>query len=202
ALAAFKLALVSDHEIVASYSPHDSYWHIRSASVWMWGQPYNEWTLMHLPVYALFIAVTGVIGLPLRMSIEICYLAGAATASFSLRRLGLSTPLQVLTFALIAFHPYSYQALDFAMAEMLYVCQMLFFVGFFIGALLPESRSDLRWNTGLFAITAAFMWYCRTESILIGGLFALIVLTSAGAFLLKFAEKPAAIRFGLNLVTP
>lgn len=199
-LAFVKLVLVANHEIVASYSPYDSFWHIRTAEDWVWGQPYSEWTLMHLPVYSLFIAITGTIGLPLRIAIELCYIAGAAVVSFAFGRLGLSASLQILSFVLIVFHPYSYPSFDHALAELLYVCQMLFFVGFFIRLIVPKSRSDLLWSASLFAFTAALMWYCRKESVLIAGLFALTALAVAGALAFKFVEKATAARLGLTLV--
>ena len=57
-LGLLKLVLVANNEIIASFSPHDNYWHILSAAHWHWWRPYSEWTLMHLPGYSLFIAAT------------------------------------------------------------------------------------------------------------------------------------------------
>src|SRR5271166_4188685 len=143
ALALLKLALVSNQDIVAWYRPHDDYWQIVSAANWVWWRPYSEWTLMHLPVYPVFIALTGAVGLPLRMAIELLYIGGAATLAFALGRVGLSSLLQVVLFGMIVFHPYSYAGFDYALAETLYSCLMLYFVAFFIRLLAPRSRSDL-----------------------------------------------------------
>src|SRR5690349_15149912 len=73
----FKLLLVSKQDIVAFDRPHDDYWQILSSSHWYWGAPYDQWTLMHLPVYPLFVALTRLTGLPLRLAIELVYLGGA-----------------------------------------------------------------------------------------------------------------------------
>jgi hypothetical protein len=102
-----KLVLVSNQDIVAWYRPHDDYWQILSAAHSVWWRPYSEWTLMHLPVYPVFVAVMGAIGLPLRLAIELLYIGGAAALAFAFGRLGLPKLLQVILFGLIVFHPYS-----------------------------------------------------------------------------------------------
>ena len=154
-LALLKLALITNREIIASDSPHDSFWHILAALHWMWGREYSEWTLMHLPVYPLFIAVTGSIGVPLRLTTELFYMGGAATLIFALGRLGLPRAIQIVSFALIVFHPYSFATLDHALAEILYACLMLFFVAFFVRLMVPMNQRDFFWSAFLFAGTTA-----------------------------------------------
>src|SRR5262249_36506485 len=41
-IALLKIALVSNHGIVAWYRPHDDYWQIISAAHWIWWRPYSE----------------------------------------------------------------------------------------------------------------------------------------------------------------
>jgi hypothetical protein len=194
-LSLIKLTLVANREIVGVFRPHDDYWHIQAAAKWIWGRPFNELTLVHLPTYAIFVATSGAIGVPLRISTEIVYLSCAALLALSLGRLGLGRILQVVVFALLTFHPYIYEGLDFALPEMLYTCLMLAFVGLFIRLVIPVSRSDLFLNAILFAATSALMWYLRKESILIEGLFALIALGIAAAWIFKFIRRNEA--FGL-----
>jgi hypothetical protein len=194
-LSLFKLALIANREIVGALRPHDDLWHIRAASQWVWGRPFSELTLVHLPTYAIYVATSGAFGVPLRISMEIVYLSCAALLAISLGRLGLRRTLQVVVFALLAFHPYIYEGLDFALPEMLYSSLMLAFVGLFIRLTVPVSRSDLFLNAILFASTSALMWYLRKEAILIEGLFALIALGIAAAWILKFIRRNEA--FGL-----
>ena len=195
-----KLALVANHEIVAAFRPHDDYWQILSAAHWYWGRPYDIWTLMHLPVYPWFIAVTGTIGLPLRMSIEVCYIAGAAALSASLGRLGLALPLRLAAFVLIVFHPHSFASLDYALAEMLYACLLIFFVALFLRVIVPRSPQELRASAGLFACTTALLWHCRKESILIGGLFGAMAVGILAALIWGPLTRAQALRFGVVLV--
>ena len=195
-LSSIKLVLVANREIVGAYRPYDEYWHIQAALHWIWGRLFNEMTLVHLPTYAAYLAASGAIGVPLRISTEIVYLSCAALLALSLGRLRAGRALQLVVFALLAFHPYIYEGFDFALPEMLYTCLMLAFVGLFIRVVVPVSRSDLLLNAMLFAVTAAFMWHLRKESILIGGLFGLITLAIAAALILKFITRRDA--FGLT----
>src|SRR5260370_42220887 len=136
---------------------------------------------MHLAVYPVFIALTGTIGLPLRIVIELLYIGGAAILTFALGRLGLSSLLRVILFGMIVFHPYSYAGFDYAFPENLYACLMLYFVAFFTRLIAPTSRSDLIWSAVLFAGATTLMWHCRKESILLGGLLALMALVVVAA---------------------
>jgi hypothetical protein len=200
-LAAFvKLALVAHHEIIAGNHPHDDYWQIVSAAYWHWWRPYDVWTLMHLPVYPWFIAVTGAIGLPLRLSIELLYLAGAGALSAALGRLGLATPLQATALVLIVFHPYSFDTFDYARAGTLYACLLIFFVALFIRLIVPRSPREFRRSALLFACTTALLWHCRKESILIGGLFGIMAVGILAAFIVGALARAEALRLGLVLV--
>jgi hypothetical protein len=200
-VAAFaKLALIADHEIVAAFRPHDDYWHILSAAHWQWGRPYDVWTLMHLPVYSWFIALTGTIGLPLRMSIELCYIAGATALSASLGRLGLAPPLQLAAFVLIVFHPHSFAGFDYALAETLYACLLIFFVALFLRLIVPRSPRESRSSAWLFAGTTALLWHCRKESILTGGLLGVMAAGILAAFIFGALTRAKALRFGVVLV--
>jgi hypothetical protein len=198
--ALLKLGLVKDHEIVASARAHDDLWQILSAARWYWGRQYDEWTLMHLPVYPLFVAAAGTTGLPLRISIELTYLAGAATLSIALGRLGVPRVLQVAAFALIVFHPDSFNGFDFALAETLYACLMLFFVAFFIRVLTARNPGDFYTSVILFAGVTALLWHSRKESILIGGLLGFAAILVVAALLFKTVTKTEAVRLAVGVV--
>ena len=199
-LGLIKLGLVSNHEIIAVFRPHDEYWNILAAKSWVWARPYDQWTLIQLPVYALFIAVVGTTGIPLRVSIEVDYIVCSAVLISSLGRLGLPGPLRVVTFALLLFHPYTFELFDYALSEMLFTCQMVLLVGLFICVIAPKDKPDFRRNAMLFALTVALMWYCRKESVLIAGLLGLIACVIFVGWLLKRINRADSVRFGLALV--
>jgi hypothetical protein len=199
-VALVKLVLVADHEIVAGDQPYDDYWQIVSAAFWHWGRPYDVWTLMHLPVYPWFIALAGTIGLPLRMAIELLHLAGAAALSSSLGRLGLAPAMQLTAFVLIARHPYTFGAFDFARAATLYACFLLFLVALFVRLMVARSPREFRWSAARFACTAALLWHCRKESILISGLLGVVGAGILAAFAFGALTRADAWRFGVVLV--
>jgi len=198
--AVFKLFLVADREIVGAFRPHDDYWHIQAAAQWVWGRPFDPMTLVQLPVYALYVAISGATGLPLRISIEIVYLLSVALATTSLGRLGLPRISQIVVFGMLVFHPFLYEGLDFALPETLYTCLTLAFAGLFIRILVPKGRSDHFVSTVLFALVTALLWYMRKESILVEGLIGLIAFGIALAWLRKFIGPAQAIVLGGRLV--
>ena len=101
ALAAIKLALVSHHEIVAADRPHDDLWQMLAAASWYWRRPFDEWTLMHLPIYPIYVASVRITGVPLRVAIELTYLTVGLLLAISLGRLHVSRLLQLAAFALV-----------------------------------------------------------------------------------------------------
>lgn len=203
ALATAKLSLVSHHEIIASDSPHDALWQILAAARGYWGRPFDEWTLMHLPVYPLYIAAVWVTGIPLRIAIELTYLVTAFVLAISLGRLQIPRLLQIAAFALIAFHPHSYEVFDLALAETLFACLMVLFVALFIYAITSKSELET-WNyAAAFSITAALLWFCRKESALIGGAIAMIAITIIALRFSKRIDRGSARKyFGSLVVLP
>jgi len=199
-LSLVKIALIANREIVGSFRPHDDFWHVQAAAEWVWGRPFGRLTLVHLPIYAIYVAMSGAVGVPLRISMEIVYLCCALLLAVSLRRLGLGRIFQVVVFALLAFHPYIFDGLDFALPEMLYTSLMLAFVGLVVRVAVPTNRPDIVLNAALLAGTSALMWYLRKESILIGGLFVLIALGILTAWIFRYVRRNEAIGLAVRLV--
>ncbi|KKR12042.1 MAG: hypothetical protein UT41_C0004G0009 [Candidatus Wolfebacteria bacterium GW2011_GWC2_39_22] len=167
-LAASKLILVANNEILALYAPHDELWHISAASRAFWfAKEYTQMTFIQYPVYPLFIFITHFFGIPLRVIIEIFYILSAFLLSLSLIKAGLNRFLGIICFALIIFQPITFYLFDHTLAETLYAPLLLLSVASFIQLWInrEENRSLLfSFSTGVFF---ALLWLTRKESALI-----------------------------------
>lgn len=112
-----RLYLTGDRDILALNSPHDEYWYIHSAFNRIWGGPYNEMTLIHLPVYSIWLACLDLFGIPARLAIDVCWLLATSYLAFAVYRLTRVAWIAALLFAFLAFHPYVISIFDRALAE-------------------------------------------------------------------------------------
>lgn len=112
-----RLYLTGDRDILALNSPHDEYWYIHSAFNRIWGGPYNEMTLIHLPVYSIWLACLDLFGIPARLAIDVCWLLATSYLAFAVYRLTRMAWVAALLFAFLAFHPYVISIFDRALAE-------------------------------------------------------------------------------------
>src|SRR5207237_236896 len=87
-VALFKLWIVHADEIVARNAPLDDVWYLNSAKFWYWNRPYDQLAFVRPPGYPLFIALTHLTGLPLRVSTELFFLLGAGCFAGALVRAG------------------------------------------------------------------------------------------------------------------
>src|SRR4030088_156774 len=86
ALGFFKLWIVHTEEIYGSSTVYDALWYVSSAKHWYWGATYG-WTAFVRPcAYPLFIAVVHLLGIPLRIAIELAQIAGYGVLIAALRR--------------------------------------------------------------------------------------------------------------------
>jgi len=114
-----KLILTSQEEILAFYLPHDDLWQIRAAARAYWGGGYGPDKLYHLPVFPLFMDVVRVIGLPLRLALELFYCGSACLLVGALWRLGAPLGVVLISASALIFHPASFQLPNRCGAEIL-----------------------------------------------------------------------------------
>lgn len=168
-LVVLKLALVSSEEIQAFLLPHDDLWHIRAAGRLYWFGDYSWDTLLHLPVYPLFIELVSWSGLPLRVGTELVYCLGACALVLALWRLGVGTFWALAAALATIFQPASFQTPNRAGAEVLLAALLMWALA---GSLTWWSRRGERLGwiqmiaTGLWW---ALAWNVRKESILLAG---------------------------------
>lgn len=114
---AFRIFLVSDRDILATYSPYDEYWHVDAALRRIIGGGYHHMAFAHLPIYAIWLMVLSDFGIPARLAIDFSWLIGAGYLGFVLSKLTRKLWVGILAFILIAYHPYSFILFDRALAE-------------------------------------------------------------------------------------
>lgn len=176
--AIMKLTLISGEEIIARNQPYDDLWQILAAARGYWFGGYSNTTLVHLPVYPLWIAATYFTGVPLRISIELLFLISAALFVLSLAKSGIHLGVCLAAYCLIIFHPVSFQLFNYTLTDTLYAPLLLLSLSGII--IMWVTHEDTRFIKYAIATGIAFslLWNLRKENILIVGLFLLMTLLS------------------------
>jgi hypothetical protein len=164
-----KLALVSHEEILAFNLPHDDLWQIRAADRWVWSGGYHWDTLIHDPLYPLFICLFNAFGIPLRLATDALLCGASCLLARALWQTGYSSVTVGLAAFAAMFHPASFQLPNRAGAE-------VFLAPFLLGAVSTslvwwnQRDGTLVWRQALHAaFWWAIAWNLRSESILIAG---------------------------------
>lgn len=118
-LIVLRLYITGDRDIFALNSPHDELWYVEAAFNHIWGGTYSEMRLIHLPIYAMWLKVLDLIGVPARLGIDLAWLAACGYLAYAFRRLVQVTWVAVGLFIFLAFHPYVIRIFDRALAETL-----------------------------------------------------------------------------------
>jgi hypothetical protein len=170
-VAAFRLFLVADRDILATFSPYDEYWHVDAALRRIIGGSYHHMVFAHLPLYAIWLMVLSDFGIPARLAIDIFWLIGSGYLAFALSNLSRSVWVGILAFILLAYHPYSLVLFDRALAE-----TFLTVISAFVLAAALEiwttrlmAGGELRRKIALvvFSISFAIAFHTRKEGFLL-----------------------------------
>jgi len=173
-LAILKIFLISHEEIIALNAPHDDLWFIQAAARWFWfTDEYNLMTIIHLPAYAIYIALIHLTGIPLRIGIELTFLASGLYLVYALRQIGLSKIFCLAAYALIVFNPASFHVFNRSLSETLYsVLLMLSLAGITLMLVNINTKKFLYYSV-LSGFFMALLWLTREEGVLIAGIPAL-----------------------------
>lgn len=171
ALALVKLWLLSPQEVIARTAPHDDTLFVGLALSILQGEwlgVYDQFTLMKGSGYPLFIALSNVLGLPLILSQELLYLGSCFLFTWGIRLMGASTVLACISFALLAFNPFTYNffpnVYPFRFGIYPAVSLMLFALAQII--LICASQGRRHWVlTFLFGLVLGWFWNIRGEAI-------------------------------------
>lgn len=118
-LAAVRLVLVGDRDILALNAPYDEFWFVHAATRMIWGGEYNHMAFAQLPVYSMWLLFLHLLGIPARLGIDLSWLAGCGYLAYALYKLTARALPAAVAFVFLSFHPYALVIFDRALAETL-----------------------------------------------------------------------------------
>jgi hypothetical protein len=164
-----RLYLAGDRDILALNSPHDEYWYIKNAFDGVWGGRYDEMTLIHLPIYSVWLALLDLLGLPARLAIDAAWLAASGYLAVAIARLTRVSWAGLVLFAFLAFHPHVIRIFDRALAETLLTVLVpaVLASGIELWRLRDEANSTERSIALMvYVVGFALAYHTRTEGVL------------------------------------
>ncbi len=194
-IAILKLWIVSGDDILAYRSPHDAEWFLQSAEGWHWFRDYDFMTLIRRPVYPLFIALSEITSIPLRLSTELLFLTAAFAFVAALVKAGQRSVLATGMFALIVLNPWSFYVFRIVVSDVLYAPLLLFALAAMIMVLVERPSQRLKWAT-MTGLALALLWETRKESELI----AIYVVAWAIIIVLSIPKSERARRWKRELL--
>jgi hypothetical protein len=154
---------VHTEEIFGSATKYDSLWFLDSAKHWYWNAPYTWTAFSRPPSYPLFIAIVHALGIRLRVAIECFQMGGYAVLVGVLRAIRFPRWMALSVFALLLFHPESFQRNNYVQADTFYAAVLVYLVaGIFFT--LATRRLAPAIGSG---IALAVLWNTREESFLL-----------------------------------
>jgi hypothetical protein len=162
-LVVLKFAMVAQNEIV--FLPSDNMTYVLYAQHQFWGTAY----LPDRPVLtSLWMAFSELTGVRFRLLQEIIYVAASLLALLAVHRINSGRVFSLTFFVLVLFAPVVTYHLDFAMADGLYITQLLYLVSFLVLALSAGSKPAFFSYTCLAGAAAAAMIHTRMEMEFVG----------------------------------
>lgn len=167
-LAGLKLWLSSHLPIMASVAGHDNLRYVIMAANFLQSDaPYNQYALMRQPAYPAFIVLNYFLGIPLKFSQELLYLAAGFFLAWSFFKYWRNHFVILLFLSIYIFAPASFQWSRQTLQECLYLPLTVFIVACLIH-LVNIKEIDLtkflKWSAILGVILAVF-WNTRPEGV-------------------------------------
>lgn len=163
AIIIFKFWLVHTEEIFGYTTKYDCLWYLDSAKHWYWNSPYSWIAFCRPPAYPLFIAIVHALRIPLRVAIECLQMGGYVALIGALREIRFPRWLALSVFALLLFHPESFQRNNYVEADTLYAAVLTYLVA---GILFTLATRRLAPAIGS-GVALAILWNTREESFLL-----------------------------------
>ncbi len=143
--------------------PYDSFQYLQMADAWYWGTPFS---FARRPGFPLFLAVTSLPALPLRLIFELFYLFASARLATAMVNLGFPGWAAALGFAFTIMAPYSFIWFNFAMVECMLSATLLWATAEF--AYLLASKGRKFWiHNAIFSVLVLLAWFSRSETVLL-----------------------------------
>lgn len=167
----FKLWLVSGEEIVARFQPLDDLWQLAAAARGYWFANSYDWTTyVRLPVYPLWVAAVYLTGMPLRIAIELFYLASGFLFILALVYAKVPRSIAFIVYLSIALQPATFSLFNYALADTLYAPLLLLTLAAMISLWINRHHRNLFGHAVLAGIAVALLWVTRPETVLLSGL--------------------------------
>ncbi len=187
ALALFKLALVSHHEILVW--GFDDAGYARAGEVGYWGEPYGQYTHTRQPVYPLFLTYSRDLGVPARLAIELVWIGACWVLVRAVRVCGANPLVALGAGALALFHPWTIIWFDRLSQDNLYAPLVIAFLASIAACIVePVKKRAWRWGA-LVAASGALAANTRPEAILLYGTLALSVVISLSLWACRLSDR-------------
>jgi hypothetical protein len=151
-----KLVVVSGNEIVSEGS--DSVDYLMLAKTWFWGAGIFP---ARGPVLPIFVALTNLINVNLRVFSEVLFICASACFTYSLLRVKLQKAIAIFVYVSIIFHPSSINSFDAPMPEGIFVIIMMIFLRSLVMIISPISFRSKITNCIIFGMCSIFMVHTR-----------------------------------------
>ena len=188
---AIKLWLVSDTRIISTFGPIDAsnyVEHAKSIATGTWFGPYNQFTLIKVPMLALTLAAMREFGIPTLLGFSIGFTLACYAACIAIRPIVRDERGLAVIFIGMYFNPMSFGTQEWMMQRGILTSIFATFVAACcIGILIRAARSRsglVPWFCGLGCSTTA-LFLTREEAIWIAPL----VITLIGAFAWRAYKK-------------
>lgn len=187
ALVVYKLWLVEIHDLFMVGSPMDDLYYVRTAHELLlghWLGRYTQYTLMSGPVYAMWVALSHLLAVPLHVAQQLLYAGASLVVVIALYPVVVRKAWLILAFAYLLFEPFTYDYSSSAGVFRLgiYPALTVLVIACAIGLytrIIDRQGKPLRWAVGLGMALAAF-WYTREEgmwivpTLMVTGLFSIL----------------------------
>ena len=164
-----------------------------------WLGNFDQFTLMKGPGYPMFLALTGLSGLPVTATHALFEILALLIAGWAAWRLTLSRLVGVLVFVVLAFYPAGFiDNLQRVFRDQIYWAQTLVILSLFSVLLLspPRTRASQLGLAGAAGLVLGWAWLTREEGIwLLPGL----TLLAVGAVFINRAERGRSIAAARNI---
>lgn len=165
-LSIVKLWLVGHLPIRASYAGYDNLRYVILANNFL--EPavtYDAFTLVRQPGYPAFIVFSYLLGIPLRFSQEIVYLATGFILAYSSSKYYFRKPIVFIFSTLYIWAPFSFHWNRQTLADVLYLPLVAWIVACLMQCLNSQRDRDLWVGSGSLGLGLAWFWNTRLEGI-------------------------------------
>lgn len=197
-LGLFKIWLVRDFEIAARFMPADQSWYLNAAQFILRGQwlgPYDSIALLRQPGYPLWLALSSLSGIPLRLSSEWLLIASAILFALTLLRIGFSFWPALLAYFLVVFHPEGFHLYNEVLSDTFYGPVLLASLCFLTLAFVNRENRRLFFHAAAAGLCLGWLWNTRHENLLL-----LVPLGLFGFFLIRHVARPRSRAWRRSLV--